>query len=240
MNKEHNTLITIRDALQIQIDNINAILNNLTPIYNCLSCNKTFDDSTQFLKHNNSKAHSNKIEKGQGTKCSNCQNTFYGKNISLHVEDGRCDKSRTCKLCGKICSNMVDKSRCRLKCKNKIIEPPTSNSQKEIKQKNKEEKWELQYTTRVSQPDKDDNDLSICEKVDRANKSNLIPLDIINETDTYTSLHKHYNRNDVNYLPNSLYKLFLENEKLSYNRSMDDLVEHPSNLIYIYEPILVL
>ena len=203
MNEARTILINTRDALQKQIDEINTTLKNITHTYSCLSCNKTFDNHQQFIKHNNSKVHFRKLGiEATGTKCSFCQNTFYGNHITLHVEDGRCGKSRTCNLCGKKCNNMVD--------------------------------------TRISQPDKDDNDLSICEKVDRNNKTNLIPLDEINENDTYTSIHKHYNRNDVNYLPNSIYKLFLENEKLSLERSIDELVEHPSNLIYIYEPILVL
>ena len=238
MNEARTILINTRDALQKQIDEINTTLKNITHTYSCLSCNKTFDNQQQFIKHNNSKVHFRKLGiEATGTKCSFCQNTFYGNHITLHVEDGRCGKSRTCNLCGKKCNNMVDKSRCRIKCKNSQEDAIT---QKEIEIKKLDCKSNKIYTTRISQPDKDDNDLSICEKVDRNNKTNLIPLDEINENDTYTSIHKHYNRNDVNYLPNSIYKLFLENEKLSLERSIDELVEHPSNLIYIYEPILVL
>jgi len=62
-----------------------------------------------------------KLSGQKQTKCNYCNQLFYGDDISKHVEDGRCLKSRTCKKCNRVFDNMMQKSRAKC-CKHILYE----------------------------------------------------------------------------------------------------------------------
>ena len=109
---ELETLQTIRNELIKQIDFIDnriKILQNNTE-FKCNDCNMVFKNQIELDKHLVSKKHNDKIGVSP-TKCSQCNNKFYGNDLVAHVEDGRCAKSRTCNGCRVTFSNMMNKSR---------------------------------------------------------------------------------------------------------------------------------
>ena len=49
-------------------------------------------------------------------KCKHCNQVFYGTDYPRHTTDGRCERSRTCKNCTGVFSNMMAKHRHKKNC----------------------------------------------------------------------------------------------------------------------------
>ena len=113
LTKTRNNLINnVNNQLQ-QIDSLSELLEEMgqkqikieEPITKrVFFCQDKYD---KFLE-------SKQYQKALGltaTKCAYCTQTFYGDDISKHVQDGRCEKSRRCNGCGVVFNNMTSKHR---------------------------------------------------------------------------------------------------------------------------------
>ena len=108
------------DILKAQIDILiktrnelsgeNKSIESIATTYHCSTCNKTFDSKAKYDRHLLTKTHI-KATGQTGVKCSRCNNTYYGKDLHTHTEDGRCSKSRTCNGCNVVFDNVMRKSR---------------------------------------------------------------------------------------------------------------------------------
>lgn len=106
LKKQLDILIITRNELTGETKSIETIATT----FHCSTCNMTFDTKDKYDRHMSSKKHL-KATGQTGVKCSRCNNTYYGKDLHTHVEDGRCAKSRTCGGCNVIFDNMMRKSR---------------------------------------------------------------------------------------------------------------------------------
>ena len=100
---EINVLTKIKNNLFMQITDIDTRLQQLSSTssytYVCDYTNLTFTTLENYEKYKKSK----KYFKAAGiepTKCKLCNNTFYGDDFKLHLDDGRCITSRTDKTTG--------------------------------------------------------------------------------------------------------------------------------------------
>ena len=112
---ELHTINTVIYGLNQQIEILEerkrAILGKDTVTeLKCVTCSLGFASQELLDKHLVSKKHNDKLGVSP-VKCSLCQNSFYGKDLVKHVEDGRCEKSRTCTGCRVIFNSMMRKSR---------------------------------------------------------------------------------------------------------------------------------
>jgi len=118
---EINVLTKIKNNLLMQVDDINTRLKQLSSsnyTYVCDFTNLTFTTLEDYEKYKKSK----KYFKAAGiepTKCKLCNNLFYGDDYKLHLDDGRCIKSRTDKDTGIVYENMNKKSRAKKEKKEK-------------------------------------------------------------------------------------------------------------------------
>ena len=133
---EIETLQTIRNGLIKQIDTIDNRINELQNVsFKCDSCNLIFKTEAELKKHLIGKKHNDKIGVAP-IKCKLCQNKFYGKDLTDHVLDGRCERSRTCKGCRIVFDSQMSKS--RHKCSKKYCkETDTKRMKLKIKTKTK-------------------------------------------------------------------------------------------------------
>jgi len=106
-------LTKIRNNLLQEADKLNKILEHMRletvkiiepHSKRVFMCQEKYD---KFLK---SKQYQ-KLSGMKPTKCNYCTQIFYGADISKHVEDGRCEKSRKCGDCGIVFNNMTSKHR---------------------------------------------------------------------------------------------------------------------------------
>ena len=108
---EIDVLNKLRKGLMKQIETIDKRLNEIENVsFNCDICNLIFKTQDELDKHLVSKKHYDKMGVAP-TKCNFCQNKFYGNDITDHVLDGRCERSRTCKGCRVVFDTMMSKSR---------------------------------------------------------------------------------------------------------------------------------
>ena len=108
---ELDVLCKLRNGLIKQLDIIDNRINTLkTESFKCNDCNMVFKNQMELDKHLVSKKHNDKIGVSP-TKCSQCNNKFYGKDLVAHVEDGRCERSRTCNGCRVTFGNQMAKFR---------------------------------------------------------------------------------------------------------------------------------
>jgi hypothetical protein len=118
---EIDTLNTIRSGLIKQLNTIDKRLETLkgNTKFTCVDCAMVFSSQEKLDKHLVGKKHNDKIGVSP-INCSACTNHFYGKDLVKHVEDGRCERSRTCKGCGVIFNTMMRKS--RHKCSKRFVD----------------------------------------------------------------------------------------------------------------------
>ena len=109
---EIDTLNTIRSGLIKQIDTIDKRLESLknNSEFKCVDCAMVFSSQEKLDKHLVGKKHNDKLGISP-VKCSVCQNSFYGADLVNHVEDGRCERSRTCTGCNVVFNSSMRKSR---------------------------------------------------------------------------------------------------------------------------------
>ena len=117
------------DCIELELNTINIVIKGLNKQievleerkkviigtgsiteFKCINCNLIFGSQAERDKHMVSKKHNDKIGVAP-IKCSLCQNSFFGKDLVKHMEDGRCEKSRTCNGCGVTFNSMMRKSR---------------------------------------------------------------------------------------------------------------------------------
>jgi len=114
-NPSIDNLIKIRDNLLQEADKLTKMIEEagvetvqiVEPIskrvFMCPDKYNKFLESKQYQKLSGMKS----------TRCNYCNQLFYGKDITQHVQDGRCEKSRSCKKCNRVFDNMMQKSRAK-------------------------------------------------------------------------------------------------------------------------------
>ena len=108
---ELDVLYKLRNGLMKQLDVIDKRISTIkTDAFKCEICNLVFKTQELYDKHMVSKKHNTKIGVAP-IKCSYCTNNFYGKDLTEHVLDGRCQMSRTCSGCRVVFDTMMSKSR---------------------------------------------------------------------------------------------------------------------------------
>jgi len=109
---EIDVLNKLRKGLMKQIETIDNRINEIenNNSLKCKICYLVFKTQAELDKHLVSKKHYDKMGVAP-VKCNYCQNKFYGKDITDHVLDGRCERSRTCKGCRVAFDTMMSKSR---------------------------------------------------------------------------------------------------------------------------------
>jgi uncharacterized C2H2 Zn-finger protein len=112
--------------------------------FKCVECDMVFSSQEQLDRHRVGKKHNDKLGISP-VKCSQCQNNFYGKDLVKHVEDGRCEQSRTCNGCRVIFNTMMRKS--RHTCSKRYVDE-TDNCKNVTKKKKK-----LKITTKKKLPE---------------------------------------------------------------------------------------
>ena len=122
-NPSIDNLIKIRDNLLQEADKLTKMIEEagvetvqiVEPIskrvFMCPDKYNKFLESKQYQKLSGQKP----------TRCNYCNQLFYGKDITQHIDDGRCEKSRSCKKCNRVFDNMMQKS--RAKCCKHIHSP---------------------------------------------------------------------------------------------------------------------
>ena len=122
-NPSIDNLIKIRDNLLQEADKLTKMIEEagvetvqiVEPIskrvFMCPDKYNKFLESKQYQKLTGMKP----------TRCNYCNQLFYGKDITQHIDDGRCEKSRSCKKCNRVFDNMMQKS--RAKCCKHIHSP---------------------------------------------------------------------------------------------------------------------
>ena len=106
LKNQLDILIKTRNELTGESKTIDTIATK----YECETCGVSFNTKEKYEKHLLTKKHL-KATGQSGIKCRACNNTFFGKDLAKHAQDGRCSKSRTCGGCNTIFSNMISKSR---------------------------------------------------------------------------------------------------------------------------------
>jgi len=113
LTKTRNNLINNVNYQLQQIDSLSELLEEMG--HKTVKIEEPLTKRVFFCEEKYNKfLESKQYQKAAGltaTKCAYCTQIFYGDDISKHVEDGRCEKSRKCHGCGVVFNNMTSKHR---------------------------------------------------------------------------------------------------------------------------------